>query len=323
MPEPIGNTVAVAPKTTVTDVAEQQDSIVNEVIDQGGNVAEGTEETSEASEDSSTSTEKTDDAVANAVKAAEAEELDDDIEQFMKPKEDDKTNVQKRIDQLTAQIKELRNENSKLKVPEGEKKPVRYSEDQLKGALKKAFDEGDHELAWEVMKEQNKYAQEDLINMYEGEKNKVVTQHQATIQEWNRVCHDYNNAWATDDGKELYQGASQELNVGNGNSLLYKLAMKFYNETVDENGQPIYHSRPGGQRMAVADALNAILKKRRIAPNELKTKRLERSLAKAKRKATTPSTSSSDGDVPRKMKSTGDSLADYVAERRAFRNERT
>lgn len=319
MPEQNASPVAVAPKATEKDVVDSQEALVDEVINDTGD--DSVDTASDTTEESSTSEEA--DLVAEAVKAAEEDTSDDDVEQFMKPKDDGKKdNVQKRIDQLTAQIKELRNENSKLKAPEQNAQPKRYTDEQLKGALKKAFDEGDHELAWEVMKEQNKYAQEDLIKMYEGEKQKAMSGVQAINQEWNKVVRDYSQAWATDDGKELYQGASQELNVSNGNSLLYKLAMKFYHETVDEDGNPVYHTQ-GGQRMAVADALAAILKKRRIAPNELKTKKLERSLAKAKRKATTPATSSSDGELPRRAKSTGDTLADYMAERRKFRNERT
>ena len=73
--------------------------------------------------------------------------------------------------------------------------------------------------------------------------------------------------------------------------------------------------------MAVADAMNAILKKRKLSPNQGKTKQLERSLAKAKRKASTPSSSSTEAEAPRK-KSGGSSLSDYMSERREFLNKR-
>ena len=86
-----------------------------------------------------------------------------------------------------------------------------------------------------------------------------------------------------------------------------------YKNSVDEEGNPIYFYQ-GGQRQAVADALNRILKKRRLT-NDPEKRKLERSLAKAKRKGSIASTSSSDGTAT-KMKSAGDSLADYIAERK-------
>lgn len=319
MPDPKTTPVAEAPEHNASeqDVVDQQDSFVDDVVNEGS-VDDNAEE-SNVAEESSTS-EKTDDVIAAAVEAAEASGEVDDVAEFMPSEKKD--NVQKRIDQLTAQIKQLKEENGKLKISDKpEPKEVEYTEAQLKGALKKAFDEGDHELAWEIIDYRAKKSERDLVKRYEEAQSHTINQQKQVHQEWNKVVNDYSKAWATDDGAELYHGAKDELSLGSESSLLYRLAMKFYHETVDDEGRPVYH-RDGGQRMAVADAMNAILRKRKLSPNETKTKKLERSLAKAKRKATTPASNSSDGETPRRARSSGDSLADYMSERKKFLYER-
>jgi hypothetical protein len=156
--------------------------------------------------------------------------------------------------------------------------------------------------------------------MYEGEKSRVTKSQQAVQQEWQKVCNDYGRSWDAGDGKEVYQGAKTELTLQDESSLLYRLALKMYYEAKDEDGRPIYHYQ-GGQRQAVADALNQILRKRKLSPNDSEKKKLERSLAKAKRKGSVPSSSSSDGES-KKLKSSGDSLAEYLAERKKYLGER-
>lgn len=306
--------VSVAPpiKATVADEAVDT-SIDTEAVADAVEAAEA--ETSDAAVESSTTEEKTDEVVVPDEKEPE----EDLLSEFTKPTEAKKDNVQKRIDQLTAQLKELKAENEKLKVPTNEpSKPVKYTDDQLKAALRKATDEGDSDLQWEIMKYMKEQSKQELIDMYTEEKNSVMNARKSIDHEWSRVVNDYGKAWDDGSGKEIYEGAKDELNLFDG-SLLYRLAQDMYKNSVDENGNSIYFYQ-GGQRQAVADALNRILKKRRLGSDPEKRK-LERSLAKAKRKGSIASTSSSDGQATR-VKSTGDSLADYVAERKKFKNER-
>jgi hypothetical protein len=323
MPDPV-KTVAEAPeKAPVQD--EAVDQVSDAEVDALAADAQDAE-TSDAAEDSSPS-EKTDDGSELSEKAKDAiesagEEDADDLSEFDAPVEKTKDNVQKRIDQLTAQIKELKAENDKLKTPEEKKssdKP-QYTEAQLKAALKKAFDEGDHELAMEIFDYKVGKAQEDLIKMYNDERNKAVEGQKAVVTEWNKVCNDYSKVWADDDGKEIYPNAKNELSLGSESSLLYRLALKMYTESRDENGRLIYNTQ-GGQRQAVADAVTQILRKRRTSADPAK-KVMERKLAKAKRKASIPSTSSTEGGDTAKLRSSGDKLQDYLSERKKFLNER-
>jgi hypothetical protein len=315
MPDPKAQ-VAEAPEIKATEIDETAVDTATDV--------ETTEPIAEEAEPSDAAAEpspqqKIDEAVAQVDKEAEGEV--DAVDEFLPSEDKKKDNVQRRIDQLTAQLKEAKSEVAKLRDNKPVDKAPEYSDAQLKAALKKAFDEGDHELAWEIIDYRNKKTEKNLIDMYENVQKENAQKQQAVVGEWNKVCNDYSKAWQDDSGSELYPGASKELSLGSESSLLYRLAMKFYRETVDDDGRPIYQVS-GGQRMAVADAMAAILKKRKLSGQDNEKKRLERSLAKAKRKTATPSSASIDADAPRRPRGESDKLADYMSERRKFLNER-
>ena len=47
-------------------------------------------------------------------------------------------------------------------------------------------------------------AVEKKVKMYEEEKNRVMSNHTAINQEWNKVTNDYSKSWDDGDGKEIY-----------------------------------------------------------------------------------------------------------------------
>ena len=281
---------------------------------EGGDEAvdDGQEVTSEASAEETSTAEISDDE-------GESESDDAGLEEFLgdEPKEHKKDNVQRRIDQLTAQLKELKAQNAQLQQAKTPDKTPEYTDAQLKSALKKALDEGDSELAWEVMEYKNEKTKRDLIKAYEQEKAQATS----VINDWQKVTNDYSRVWQDDGGKEIYPGARQELNLMSEGSALYKLALKLYH-TTDEDGMPRY-AGPGAQRQAVAEALAMILRKRGAGAGD--KKKLERALAKEKRKKSlaTGGAMKPEKSMPKRPMNEQERLADYLEERRKFRNERT
>lgn len=269
-----------------------------------------------------TSDSSADDNASGAEKAdGDGEEDGDgdasDLDEFIgKSSEKKKDNVQKRIDQLTAQLKELKTENLNLKkTSEPTSKTPEYTDAQLKAALRKGVEEGDPDLVWEVMEYKTEKAKRDLINQYEQEKSSS----RSVVQEWNKVCNDYSLVWKDDSGKEIYPGARHELNIANERSTLYQLAARLMQST-DDDGQPRY-AGPGAQRQAVAEAMALILRKRGEGSTD--KRKLERALAKEKRKKALISGGSMNAEKSvRRNASEQDVLAEYIAERKKFRQER-
>jgi hypothetical protein len=139
--------------------------------------------------------------------------------------------------------------------------------------------------------------------------------------EWEKVRVDYSNAWADDKGTEIYPGAKRDLDITAADSTLYRVAKDLYMKQ-DEQGNYIYRV-PGGQRMAVADALAAILRHRKIQPQSGKVKQLERTLAKEKRKKSLAGSGSMEEDTALpKARTHQETLAEVLAERRKFQIER-
>lgn len=285
----------------------------------------GEDESSESLETATKSEEATteSDTSESETESSTVEESSDELEEFI-PKEEGqkKDNVQRRIDQLTAELKSIKEENSRLKTTESAGKEPEYTESQLKTALKQAFDDGDANLAWEIIDYRVKKSEKDLISKYEKVETSKRDYVRQVNQEWEQVKSDYSKIWEDEDGNELYSGAKNDLDLGESSSLLYRLALEFYNMR-NSTGEAIYN-KSGGQRMAVSDAIAAILRKKKISPQDKGKKQLERALAKEKRKKSlSGSTSLKEETQTRKPQNASEKLADYIAERKKFQQERS
>lgn len=291
----------------IKDVPANEEEITAEGDAEVAEVLEGEAETSEAEEESSTPL-KTD---------ATAEEAEDEVSELLK-KPEPKDNVQKRIDQLTAEKKALQAQldQYKTKAPETKGEPE-YTDAQLKKALNDAMEKGDSDLIFEIMDYKAKKVERDLRKAYLDDVNSRQAAEQKIYTEWNDVVTDYSRVWEDEAGKEIYPGAANELDIKKADSLLYRTA-KALMSRVDENGRNIYF-RDGGQRIAVADALALILRRKKLTGNE---KKLERALSKEKRKKSLGSGSAMEVDIPAKPKSHKENLSDYMEERKAFLNKR-
>lgn len=278
------------------------------------------EETSDASEESSTQ-EKTDDEGEEEVGEAESEE-ETELQKILKDGKG-KDNVQRRIDQLTAQLKELKAENQKLQSKEPASKDPVYTEGQLKAAMKKAVEEGDADLIWDIIDYKSKQTERDLVKRYEDEKRTTSESYQKINNEWQKVTMDYSRVWEDEKGREIYPGAKRDLDITSEKSLLYQLAADYYNST-DDDGSRSYAGQ-GGQKAAVADALSAILRRKKISPVDNDKKKLERQLAKAKRQKALAGAGSSEAESPAsrgRPQTEADKLAEYIAERQDHRMKR-
>lgn len=312
------------PNEKVEEKVADEPKVKTSVWDETEAVAEENEETSEPLDETSAS-DKTDEAEEG--ESSESEEADEDgeLKSLLKEsKSKGQDNVQKRIDQLTAQLKELKAENQKLQSKSPADKEPTYTDAQLKAAMKKAFEDGDADLVWDIMDYRNKQTEKSLVGRYEAEKKQAEEQYKSINNEWQKVTMDYSRVWEDEKGREIYAGAKKDLDITNEKSLLYQLAAELYSST-DEDGSRPYINR-GGQKAAVADALSSILRRKKISPVDLDKKKLERSLAKEKKKRALSGVSSSEGDVSEsrsKPKTDNDRLAEYIAERKKHQYERT
>ncbi len=275
-------------------------------------------ETSTAPAEESTATK-----IDEAVKATSDEptEADSILEDDLEPHKD---GVQKRIDKLTAEKKALQERLEKLEADASKsdpKDPV-YSEEQLKKALNKAISEGDADLVWEIQQYQLKQVKKELRDEYAGEQRKRRETVERATKEWSRVVETYDYLSATSES-EIYKGSHKELNIKDQTSLLYQVALKLF--TSQDTSLRELYGQPGGQQLAVADALQLILKKKRgQLGSKGDTDILKRQLAKEKRKSSlgTGEALKDDTPLPKKFSSDKERLDDYVAERIKFRNDR-
>ena len=298
-------------RSSAQDVSDKMAAALDNADE--GDAGEGDESDSESSDA---------DAGRVAEKADDEDEGDDEVRKILK-KSEPKDNVQKRIDQLTARLKSLEEENKTLKTSKetkSESKDVEYTDAQLKTALRKAMEDGDSDLVFEIMDYRVKKSEKDLVKRYESVEKERTEAANRINSEWQKVTGDYAKVWEDDEGNEIYQGAQKELDITLNDSLLYQVALDLYHSK-DSTGNFTYRV-PGGQRMAVADALAAILKQRRLQPQKGKVKQLERSLAKEKRKKSLAGSGSMEEDAPKRTPSADETLAEVIAERRKFQRER-
>jgi len=289
------------------------------VMDEGMDAPAPEVEAEEAEADDAEAKPKAETSDAEAGHDAEKTDGEDEVTQILK-KADQKDNVQKRIDQLTARLKSLEEENTQLKGQKPESKETEYTEPQLRAAMKKAVEDGDADLIFEIVDYRVKKSEKDLVKRYQDAEKQRIEATNRINQEWEKVRIDYSNAWQDEGNKEIYPGAQKDLDITSGDSTLYRVARDLYNQR-DEQGNYIYRV-PGGQRMAVADALAAILRHRKLQPQSGKVKQLERTLAKEKRKKSLAGSGSMEEEVLPRAKSSQETLAEVIAERKKYQAER-
>lgn len=322
MPEAKGSAPA-AEKATEAPVKSARETLEDDLV--------GTPEPTEKApvEPSGESTDEVDSIVAGIEPGEEPEETAgapeevDEVDEILReaPKtEEDKSRVQLRIDKLTAEKKALEEEVAALKAqreaPKDGKKT--YTPEQLRTALKKAMDEGDSDLVWDIMQYQRQQDKEDLIKMYNDEKKKGSEVVERVKTEWLEIKAQHAK-YVDPKMPELFPGSREALNLDREDSLLYRVADRLYWDK--EKGQ-YYQSQPGGQKLAVSDALAQILA-RYMTKGGGKTKKIERQLLKEKRKKTIVGEGSMETEEkPSKPVSDGAILEEVLNERRKYLNER-
>lgn len=271
------------------------------------------EETKEESEEEDTSTAKKTDGEKEEKEADEGDELSELLEKT--PKKDGK---QKRIDKLTAQLRETQERLSTLEKKEpkdtGEKE---YTPNQLRGAMKKAIEEDDSDLMMDIFDYQVKKVKTELRKEYTDEQTRVQGKVKANAQEWSTLVESYD--YLTDPKeREIFEGSRQALNLKNNSSLLYKLALHLYTSPDDEELRKYYQSTQGGQKLAVADALALILRKQGgKRPKDKEKVKLQKKLAKAKRRSSLSTGGAEEAEsTSRKAMTDRERLDDYIKSRK-------
>jgi hypothetical protein len=295
--------------------------------------SESTEEVPPAAEGDETAEEVSKEAkeVADAIEPGEGEDAEekadelDEVDQILaEPKtEEDKSNVQKRIDKLTAELKAAESERDTLKQEKAlkEGKSPEYTDAQLRVALKKALDDGDGDLAMDIMDYRMKKMEDNLIKRYEDDKESLVRKAKATQEEWNDVASAYDK-YADTKIAPLYPGSHKDLNLKDGTSLLYQVAMALYWSDDPEKAR-YYRSGPGGQKLAVTDALAYILRNKVGKAKNPENEKLKRQLIKEKRKKQIVSGApGAESKGPSKPLSESERLAEVIDERRKYQEER-
>jgi len=247
----------------------------------------------------------------------EQDETDEVDEILAEPKSDEeKSNVQRRIDKLTAELKTLREDNERMrseKIPEGKKK---YTNEQLGTAMMKAVMENDSDLMTEIIQHIREDTKQELVEMYNNKQKEVWDNQKRTADEWNGAVNAYSK-YADTKVPEIYPGSHKDLNLKDGTSLLYQVALALY-WSDDEEKAKYYRGQSGGQKLAVADALNSILAKKAS-----KSKKPTKSELKDKRKSSIASGGPGAEEKPLKRPMTDtERLDDVINERKKYKSER-
>lgn len=270
--------------------------------------------------------------IAEAIKPGAAEDAEpepevDEVEEILaEPRtEDDKSKVQRRFDKLTAELRQTQEELSILKGEKAtrEGKAPEYTDAQLRTAMKKALDEGDADLAMDIHDYRFKKFEEKIVKMYQDEKQTAIKQAKAVQDEWEQVNSAYDK-YADTKIAPLYPGSHKDLNLRDATSLLYQVAQALY-WSEDPEKAKYYRSGPGGQKLAVTDAITYILgKKAGTKGKDSEKEKLKRQLLKEKRKKSIVSgTPGEEAKPSRGRLSESERLEEVIAERKKFQEERT
>lgn len=299
----VGTEATTENKATETDAPKEEKTIAEEAASKGPFKKEE-EETSESLAEAS------DDAESSEAKTPDEEE--EDITEIIKKK----SGSQKRIDKLTAQNKELMDRLDKLEANRSEEGKKPYTEVQLRAALKKGLEEGDHDLIADIIDYRVKSVKDSIRKEYRDEQKAVAKRQADSAKEWTDTVDTYS--YLSDSTKpEIYPGSHDELNIKNNSSYLFKEATKLYT-SADADLFELYH-RPGGQARAVTDALTTIIQRRGGMKSDGKaTKRLEKKLAKEKRKNSlaAPNAEKSEEVIPTKPLTDKERVDSIIDERK-------
>ncbi len=233
-----------------------------------------------------------------------------------------KTGVQRRIDTLVGEKKALEARLAALEADKAtrEGKTPEYSDAQLRVALKKALDEQDSDLVWEIMDYRLKRQQESLVKMYQDEKKQSLDNAQRIQSEWEETCSAYDK-YADTKIPAVYSSSHKDLNLRDASSLLYQVAMQLY-----WNGGSVRerYKGPGGQKLAVADALTKIISYKGAKGKDSEKEKLKRQLQKEKRKQAIVGEGSPGAEEKSsgKPKTDAERLAEVIAERKKYQEER-
>jgi len=273
------------------------------------------------------STEITEEAevIANAIKPGEENETEEsnesEVERILREADGDgnePTNVQKRIDKLTARIKEL--EAEKTKEPKTAEEKV-YTEEELAHAMMKAVEENNPALMRDVIAEIKSGVKKELVKMYSEEKETGTKQAQAIEKEWQEVVNSYKK-YSDPKLPSIWPNSQKDLDITSATSLLYQVAVSLYKSKDPEKAN--YYKQPGGQKLAVADALTYLIRTKAGRTTDTKVKKLEKQLTKERMKKSPVSGVPSGEDKPtRGPRNHKDTLDEVIEERKKFQEERS
>ena len=309
-------TATVEQNKQTTD-KETDSSPITDVNEDAKETIESTEETSESLAEGSKDTNEKE---PPAEQTDDETEMTDDLSEYIR-KDEAKGYAQKRIDKLIAETKSknerIANLEGKLEALTSKDGDSKFTEAQLKTALKKAVEENDTELLWEVIKYDREQTKKSLRDEYREETSKARQVQERNAQEWNDVRSAYQ--YLSDPNEpEVYAGSRKDLNINNSNSLLVRLATQLY--WAKDSG----YQHPGGQQLATANALNSILQKRRgVKSKDNETSKLEQKLAKEKRKSSLGASGAQKEEAPlsKKTLTPSERLLEVIEERKNVKSQ--
>jgi hypothetical protein len=249
---------------------------------------------------------------------------EDEIDAMLRESEEDTPNVQKRIDKLVSENKAMQAELERLRqvqdAPKKEDKPV-YTPQQLRTALKKAMEDGDANLAMDIIEYRNEQLKSEMIKMYNDEKKAAIDQAKAIDGEWQELVTAYDK-YADTKVPEIWPGSRKDLSLRDATSLLYQVAMRLYWE--DQGVIRAQYKGAGGQKLAVADALTYVLRNKAGSKEGSKVKKLERALIKEKIKKSPVSGVAGGEEKPTRktLMTDQERLDEVLSERNKYQQER-
>ncbi len=318
--------------TESTETTETKPETIGEAVEKTQKTMEGTEETSESSAEKPAAETSDDDA-------GDVDDVSSFLDSPDEGEEPRKTGEQKRIDKLTAERYRLQAENDQLKASANKEETTKpagdriFSDSELDNAEKKAFDDNDFALLQTVRKEREKNFETRLTKKYQQEQGKAAEEQKRAQNEWVSTRDAYSYL-AAPNAPQLYPGSNDELNLGDPNSNLFRLAKMLYmsSDTDMKNLVEKGHVSDGrtyrgvgGQERAAADALKIILRKRGTQKHDSKeTKQLKNKLKKSERKRSLGSSGAekTEDTTPKKRQTPSQVLDEYVAERNSYKAER-
>jgi hypothetical protein len=257
---------------------------------------------------------------APAEEAAPEAEPESEAERIIRENEET-PNVQKRIDALTAKIKALEAEKAQAKEKPAEKEKKVYTEEQLAHAMMKAVEENNPALMRDVIAEIRSGVKDELVKMYNDEKNAGKAQVEALTRDWEETVDAYSK-YADTKIPEIWPGSHKDLNLPNTTSMLYQIAMALYWNKDPQKAA--YYQKPGGQKQAVADALTYLIRTKAGKSTDTKVRTLKNALTKERMKKS-PVTGGPSGVVEKTPKATqteNERLEEVINERKQYQAER-